>query len=85
MNDMVHVVLVYRREEGHLLLQESYDDVRAAMRRRFALERVPEYADTEIVVLSADSIDTLHETHGRYFYTTTELLRKLKEAVEAAA
>jgi hypothetical protein len=46
---------------------------------------VPEFADMEIVVLSADSVETLHETHGRYFYTTTELLQKLDEAVEAAA
>ena len=81
---MVHVVLVYQREEGRLLLQESYDDGETAMRRRFALERMPEYADMEIVVLSADSIETLHETHGRYFYTTAELLQKLRDALNAA-
>lgn len=84
MNLVVHVVLVYQREEGRLLLQESYDDGETAMRRRFALERVPEYADMEIVVLSADSIETLHETHGRYFYTTAELLQKLRDALNAA-
>ena len=81
---MVHVVLVYQREEGRLLLQESYDDSETAMRRRFALERLPEYADMEIVVLSADSIETLHETHGRYFYTAAELLQKLRDALNAA-
>jgi hypothetical protein len=84
MTGMVHVVLVYQREEGRLLLQESYDDGETAMRRRFALERMPEYADMEIVVLSADSIETLHETHGRYFYTAAELLQKLRDAVNAA-
>jgi hypothetical protein len=36
---MVHVVLVYQREEGRLLLRESYDGSRTAM---------------EIVVLSAE-------------------------------
>ena len=35
----------------------------------------------EVVVLSADSIATLHETHGRYFYTLAELVQKLREAV----
>jgi hypothetical protein len=84
MNTMVHVVLVYQREEGRLLLQESYDDSRTAMYRQFELERLPEYADMEIVVLSADSIETLHETHGRYFYTAAELLQKLRDALNAA-
>jgi hypothetical protein len=54
------------------------------MRRRFELERVPDYADTEIVVLSADSEETLRETPGRYFFTAAELARKLKDAVSAA-
>jgi hypothetical protein len=85
MTDMVHVVLVYQREAGALLLQESYDDGDTAMRRRFELERRPEFADMEIVVLSANSIETLHETHGRYFYTPSELLQQLRAAVEAAA
>lgn len=81
---MIHVVLVYQREKGHLLLQESYDDGDTAMRRRFALELLPEYADMEIVVLSADRIETLHETHGRYFYTLPELAQRLREAFDAA-
>jgi hypothetical protein len=85
MNSVIHVVLVYHREKGHLLLQETYADSHEAMRRQFALEQVKEYADMEIVVLSADSIETLHETHGRYFYTLAELAQQLRDAVEAAA
>ena len=84
MTNVIHVVLVYRREAGELLLQESYADGDAAMRRQFELERVPDYADTEIVVLSADSEQTLRETHGRYFFTAAELARRLKDAVSAS-
>jgi hypothetical protein len=84
MTNVIHVVLVYRREAGELLLQESYADGDTAMRRQFELERVPDYADTEIVVLSADSEQTLRETHGRYFFTAAELARRLKDAVSAA-
>lgn len=84
MTDVIHVVLVYRREAGELLLQESFADGDTAMRRQFVLERVPEYADTEIVVLSADSEETLRETHGRYFHTAAELVQMLKDAVSAA-
>jgi hypothetical protein len=85
MTPMVHVVLVYQREVGLLHVQETYDDGDTAMRRRFVLERLPEYADMEVVVLSARSIEILHETHGRYFYTAAELLRQLRDAIKAAA
>jgi hypothetical protein len=84
MNRMRHFVLVYYREQGQLLLQEDYADVEMAMRRRFELERLPQYADMEIVVLSARSVEVLHETHGRYFYTLPELMRKLRETITAA-
>ena len=84
MTDVVHVVLVYQRERGRLLLKESYTDGDEAMRRRFELERQPEYADMEVVVLSADSEATLHETHGRYFLTFPELIERLSKSIGAA-
>jgi hypothetical protein len=84
MNNVIHVVLVYRAETGELLVQESFTDGDGAMRRRFELERIPAYAGTEVVVLSADSEATLHETHGRYFYTAAELARRLRDTVSAA-
>ena len=31
----------------------------------------------EVVLLSAESEDDLRKTHGRYFYTTEELLQRL--------
>ena len=83
MTNVIHLVLVYRRETGELLVKESFVDGDTAMRRQFELERVPEYADTEIVVLSADSEETLRETHGRYFFTVAELARKLRDTVFA--
>ena len=83
MTNVIHLVLVYRAETGELLVQESFTDGDTAMRRRFELERVPKYADTEVVVLSADSEETLHETHGRYFYTEAELARRLRDTLAA--
>ena len=84
MTGVVHVVLVYQRERGLLLLKESFTDGDVAMRRRFELERQPEYADMEIVVLSANSEATLRETHGRYFLTDAELIERLRNSVDAA-
>lgn len=85
MTGMVHVVLVYQRETGRLHVEETFDDSHAAMRRRFELERLPEYADMEIVVLSADSEATLRKTHGRYFFTMEELLRRFRDAADRVA
>jgi hypothetical protein len=84
MTDVVHVVLVYQRERGRLLLEESYADGDQAMRRRFELEREPQYAGMEIVVLSADSEATLRQTHGRYFLTDAELFQRLSRSIGAA-
>jgi hypothetical protein len=84
MNRMVHLVLVYHRERAELLVNESFADGDDAMRRRFELERLPEYADMEVVVLSADSEATLHETHGRYFLTDAELVERLRRSIDAA-
>jgi len=85
MKRMVHVVLVYQREAGRLLVEESHADLMDAMSRRFELERLPEYADMEIVVLSADSEATLRETHGRYFFTMEELLQRFRDAADRVA
>ena len=84
MTNVVHVVLVYQRERRRLLLKESYTDGDQAMRRRFELERQPEYVDMEIVVLSANSEETLRETHGRYFLTDAELIERLSRSIGAA-
>jgi len=84
MTVMVHVVLVYQRERGLLRLKESFTDGDMAMRRRFELERLPEYADMEVVVLSAKSEAILRETHGRYFLTDAELIQRLRDSIDAA-
>jgi hypothetical protein len=78
-----HFVLVYDPAAGRLHVQECYDDGDVAMRRRFELERRREYADMEVVVLSARSVQTLYETHGRYFRTLPELLGRLRAALPA--
>lgn len=81
MSEMRHFVLVYEPAAGELHVRESYTDGDVAMRRRCALERRPEYADMEIVVLSARSVETLREGHGRYFATLPELLGNLRKAM----
>jgi hypothetical protein len=81
--DVKHFVLVYAPEAGRLHVQECHDNGDVAMRRRFELERCPQYADMEIVVLTADSIETLYEGHGRYFRTLPQLLQRLRDELAA--
>ena len=78
----VHVVLVYQRSQARLRLQETHADIRSALRRREELERAPEHTGMEVVQLSADSLDTIRETHSRYFYTTAELIQRLRQALD---
>lgn len=77
-----YFVLVYSRKRGELLRGiEVFDQAHRtdAMQRRFELER--EYPGEEVVVLGATSEDAIRETHGRYFYTTEQLLHRLGQAV----
>lgn len=65
---MNHYLVVYGRSTGTLLRFECYADSREALDERFAAEREHrDDPDVEIVVLGADSVETLKHTHGRYF------------------
>jgi hypothetical protein len=61
-------LVVYRRSAGELLRCEEFADSGEALDERFRLElRAGSGPDLEIVVLSADSLDTVKKTHARYF------------------
>lgn len=61
-------LIVYRRKRGELLRCEEYADSAEAIAERFRLEREhPGDRDLEIVVLGADSLETVKRTHRRYF------------------
>jgi len=63
-----HFVIEYHRPTGELRALVEYADERrgAAMDRRFAIERDAD-SDTEVAVLSANSLRSIRETHSRYF------------------
>ena len=64
----VHFLLVYDRQAGKLIVQRPYVDSSEAVR---AYEKMEEtYRDNksmEIVLVGADSIETVMLTHGNYF------------------
>jgi hypothetical protein len=63
---MKHFLLEYHRPSRRLRTLIEYADGREAMEHRFALER-ENNPDIEPVVLSAESLDVIKQTHSRYF------------------
>lgn len=64
----VHVLLVYSHSKGRLLSQEQFQDTNKATAAYEAAEAAHSGDDSlEIVLVAADSIDTVTKTHGHYF------------------
>lgn len=63
---VVHFLLVYDLKEGRLRSSNSFDDPDAASLAYAAAEQ-EHRDDVEIVLVGADSIETIMRTHGHYF------------------
>ncbi|WOC12533.1 hypothetical protein [Gordonia sp. MP11Mi] len=70
----VYFLLVYDFEQAQLVEREEFIDSDQAVARYDATEKA--YRGTrnryEIVLIAADSIDTVMATHGHYFEQSTE-------------
>lgn len=68
-DDAVYFLLVYSFDQGKLVHQDEFMDRTAAIRAYDECER--EYRATldkfEVVLIGADSIHTVMQTHGHYF------------------
>lgn len=65
---MQHYLLLFDHVEGRLLACEQFDDAETATVRYSELE--DEHADNhrlEIVLIGADSFETVKRTHANYF------------------
>lgn len=67
-----HFLILYSVREAKLLRLDAFgNDVERATEAYSELEREyserEDHDDYEIVLVGADSIDTLHHTHSRYF------------------
>ena len=72
------MLLVYDRRRRTILRGEAYadDELKRAVNERLA-EEIAHKADPniEVVLLEADSRETLLSTHARYFKTVAEIAR----------
>jgi hypothetical protein len=65
---LIHYLLIYNIDLGHLVDCKEFHDSTLAVSEYSELER--KYAgqgNFEIVLVGADSIDTIKRTHGQYF------------------
>ncbi len=68
MNDLIHFLLVFNRVTGELVSIDQFEEQDQATSALSLLERSHEDEDQiEVVLISADSVDTLKKTHGHYF------------------
>lgn len=75
MAETVHFLLVYSYSERRLVEQDQFSDTRSATRAYDAAERAHRgETGVEIVLVGADSIETVMQTHGHYFRSSDESL-----------
>ncbi|HVQ96840.1 MAG TPA: hypothetical protein VMU51_37840 [Mycobacteriales bacterium] len=80
---MANFLLVYERPTTKLLSMVEFADAGEALDARFTAERTHRgNPDIEVVVLAAKSAEVLRRTHGRYFYSTGQLMENLAQLVE---
>ena len=63
----VFFVVQFRRSRQQLISLENFENHEEALENLCDTERVNENPDIEVVLLSADSKESLSRTHSRYF------------------
>lgn len=79
---MFSYLVVYNRLTGKVSLRQ-FDDASEAMSERMKAE-VGKSADTEVVVLTSDSEETLRRTHARYFFSASQLLEGMSDELRGS-
>lgn len=76
---MRYFLLIYNRSHRHLQTVQTFTDQEEASRAYTAAERAAQgNHGLEIVLIGADSLDTIKQTHGQYFDPPREGSRFLR-------
>lgn len=77
-NEIVHFLLVYSFDDRKLIHQDEFTDTKLAVRAYEDAERKFRNRDGvdrfEVVLVGADSIETVMRTHGHYFLDADEAM-----------
>jgi len=81
---MRYFLLIYNRAHQHLQTVQEFGDRDEAGRAYVATERAAQAdAGLEIVLIGADSLDTIRRTHGQYFDAAPGRSKYLDAAIVA--
>lgn len=81
---MSHYLLVFARSEGSVIRSQRYVSRQQALAARFEAERqYKDDPDVEVVVLGAESWDSLKRTHTRYFEGLGQIASNARRALAA--
>ena len=83
---MKYFVVEYERPTGTLRMCQEFPDTEYAAAAKLRFERDLaniEHPEVEIVLLSTDSLETLKHTHGRYFYTVSQLAGQMLDYIRS--
>lgn len=73
-----HFLLVFDHKQAELIRQDEFEDVDEAVEAYEACEAEYEQQDKiEVVLIGADSLETVRQTHANYFDGTAALARAL--------
>lgn len=79
---MQSFLIVYDRLNGLIDVQE-FDDPSLALKARFEREALLE-PNVEVVVLRSNSLETIKQTHSRYFKSASQILRDAAASLRQA-
>lgn len=75
---LIHFLLVYSFDAGRLIREEKFTDTQMAVTAYESAEAefrsINEAAKFEVVLVGADSIETVMRTHGHYFKDADEAM-----------
>lgn len=87
MNEVIplrHYLLIYDRNVGKIIRHQEYDEAHSALDARFDAERkYSGRSEIEVVVLGAESWESLSQTHARYFKNMQELAMETLSRIHA--
>jgi hypothetical protein len=71
---ILYFILIYNRADRELIIREFGDDQDAATTAYSTFEDFYRDEDREVLLVGADSLDTIRATHSQYFFSTPEHL-----------
>lgn len=71
----------HRSSPPHVATREFGDQETTAAFEAYGSASIEKESHEEVVLFCADSVDSLRQSHPRYFYTRSEMIESLRESL----